>query len=198
MAFRSSFFLDGRTETLEEQALLPLLTEDELDRDPEEVIADLAGIAEYVDLFAAAFPDDPRVTVDDFAAALAAFQRTFISKRSLYDCYVGGDVLAFSDEMVEGMFRFAEMGCDDCHAPPLFESETFANRNVPGLRESSTMAAQKRPKTLPTSGNSGRPRCETSSSQNRIFTTAHSANWPRWSSTSSSKAACRTPMRTPG
>jgi cytochrome c peroxidase len=29
------------------------------------------------------------------------------------------------------MFRFAKMGCDDCHAPPLFESETFANRNVP-------------------------------------------------------------------
>jgi cytochrome c peroxidase len=29
------------------------------------------------------------------------------------------------------MYRFAEMGCDGCHAPPLFESETFANRNVP-------------------------------------------------------------------
>ena len=29
------------------------------------------------------------------------------------------------------MFLFAEMGCDDCHSPPLFESEIFANRNVP-------------------------------------------------------------------
>jgi cytochrome c peroxidase len=133
MAFRSSFFLDGRTNTLEEQALMPLLTEDELDRDPEELIADLAAIAEYASLFAAAFPDDPRVTVDNFAAALAAFQRTFISNRSLYEGYVDGDLLAFSDEMVEGMFRFAEMGCDDCHVPPLFESETFADRNVPGI-----------------------------------------------------------------
>ncbi len=133
LAFRSSFFLDGRTETLDEQAVMPLLTEDELDRDPEEVVADLAGIAEYVSLFAAAFPDDPRVTVDNFAAALAAFQRTFISNRSLYDGYVDGDVLALSDEMVKGMFRFAEMGCDNCHVPPLFESETFADRNVPGV-----------------------------------------------------------------
>jgi cytochrome c peroxidase len=133
MAFRSSFFVDGRTETLEEQALLPLLTEDELDRDPEEVVADLAGIAEYASLFAAAFPDDPRVTVDNFAAALAAFQRTLISKRSLYDGYVDGDALALSDEMVEGMFRFAQMGCDNCHTPPLFESETFADRNIPGI-----------------------------------------------------------------
>jgi cytochrome c peroxidase len=130
MAFRSSFFLDGRAETLEEQALLPLLTEDELDRDPGEVVADLADIEEYASLFAAAFPDDPRVTVDNFAAALAAFQRTFISKRSLYDGYVDGDMLALSDEMVEGMFRFAEMECDSCHVPPLFESETFADRNV--------------------------------------------------------------------
>ena len=131
MAFRSSFFLDGRTATLEEQAVLPLLTEDELDRDPEEVVADLAGITEYASLFGAAFPDDPRITVDNFATALAAFQRTFISKRSLYDGYVAGDALALSDEMVEGMFRFAEMGCDNCHVPPLFESETFADRNVP-------------------------------------------------------------------
>jgi cytochrome c peroxidase len=30
------------------------------------------------------------------------------------------------------MFRFAKMGCAGCHVPPLFESETFANRNVPG------------------------------------------------------------------
>ncbi|MBW2510283.1 MAG: cytochrome-c peroxidase [Deltaproteobacteria bacterium] len=35
------------------------------------------------------------------------------------------------DEQIEGMFRFSEMGCDDCHVPPLFESETFPNRNVP-------------------------------------------------------------------
>lgn len=130
MAFRKSFFFDGRTATLEEQAVLPLLTEDELNRDPDEVMADLADIPEYVDLFEAAFPDDPRVTVDNFASALSAFQRTLISKRSVYDGYVRGDLGALSDEMIDGMFRFAEKGCDTCHVPPLFESETFADRNV--------------------------------------------------------------------
>ena len=29
------------------------------------------------------------------------------------------------------MFLFAEMGCSECHSPPLFESEIFANLNVP-------------------------------------------------------------------
>jgi cytochrome c peroxidase len=130
LAFRETLFWDGRTQTLEEQATMPLRAEDELNVDPDIAVAELMTIPEYVDLFVDAFPDDPRVTVDNLASALAAFQRTFVSDRSLYDAYVAGDAAAFSDELVDGMFRFADMGCNDCHAPPLFESETFANRNV--------------------------------------------------------------------
>ena len=64
--------------------------ENELNLDPDVAIARLFAIPEYVDLFAAAFPDDPRVTLDNLAAALASFQRTFISDRSLYDAYLKG------------------------------------------------------------------------------------------------------------
>lgn len=130
LAFRESLFWDGRTKTLEDQAILPLTAEDELNRDPEDAVAELATIPEYVALFAEAFPDDPRVTVSNLASALAAFERTFISDRSIYDAYVKGDADVLTDDLVEGMFRFAEMGCNDCHAPPLFESETFASRGV--------------------------------------------------------------------
>jgi cytochrome c peroxidase len=130
LAFRESLFWDGRTETLEDQAIMPLLAEDELGLDPGTAVAELVAIPEYVDLFAEAFPDDPRVTVGNLGSALAAFQRTFISDRSIYDAYVNGDAGVFADELVDGMFRFAEMGCNDCHSPPLFESETFANRNI--------------------------------------------------------------------
>lgn len=133
MAFRESFFLDGRTATLEEQALLPPRTPDEMDRAPEDSVAEMATIPEYVDRFAEAFPEDPRVTVENVASALAAFQRTIVSKRSLYDAYLEGDLGALTDDVIEGMFRFAEMGCDDCHRPPLFDSERFENRKVPGI-----------------------------------------------------------------
>lgn len=133
LAFRKSLFLDGRTATLEEQALLPLREADEMDRQPEDAIAEMATIEEYVTRFAEAFPDDPRVTVDNMASALSAFQRSMISKRATYDGYVGGDLGALNDDVVEGMFRFAELGCDGCHTPPLFESERFENRNVPGI-----------------------------------------------------------------
>ena len=133
VAFRKSLFWDGRSDSLQEQAIMPLLEENELNLDPDVALARLFAIPEYVDLFAAAFPDDPRVTLDNLAAALASFQRTFISDRSLYDAYLKGHLGTLDDELIEGMFRFAEMGCHDCHVPPLFESETFANRNVPDI-----------------------------------------------------------------
>ena len=133
LAFRESLFWDGRSESLEAQATTPLLAADELDLDPEVAIAELLVIPAYVDLFAEAFPDNPDVTVPNMASALAAFQRTMVSDRSLYDAYVAGHAATLNEDLVEGMFRFAEMGCNDCHSPPLFESETFANRNVPEL-----------------------------------------------------------------
>ena len=131
LAFRESLFLDGRTATLEEQALLPMREAEEMDREPAESVAEMATIPEYVDRFAEAFPDDPRVTADNMASALSAFQRSVISNRATYDGYVKGDLGALNDDVIEGMFRFAEMGCDGCHAPPLFEAERFENRHVP-------------------------------------------------------------------
>jgi len=131
LAFRSSFLWDGGAETLEEQALMPILSAEELGSDETVLLAKLSSVPEYVDRFAAAFPEDPRVTLENLAAALAAYERTFISKRATYDGYAEGRYGLMSEEQIEGMFRFSEMGCDDCHVPPLFESETFANRNVP-------------------------------------------------------------------
>jgi cytochrome c peroxidase len=130
VAFRAPLLWDGRATTLEEQALIPLNTEDEMNRDPGELATDVASIPEYASLFADAFPQDPGVTVANLASALAAYQRTFISKNSAYDAYVDGSSSALSEDLTEGMFRFAEMGCDSCHTPPLFESNTFANRVV--------------------------------------------------------------------
>jgi cytochrome c peroxidase len=131
LAFRSSLLWDGEAATLEEQALIPLFAVDEMNADPTTLAAELASIPEYAALFESAFPEDPRVTLDNLASALAAYQRTFLSDRSTYDAYLEGRPNLMNEDEVEGMYRFAEMGCDSCHTPPLFESETFANRNVP-------------------------------------------------------------------
>jgi len=131
LVFRESLLWTGGAATLEEQALIPLFASDEMSADPDQAIADLSAIPEYVDRFTDAFPEDPSVTIENLASALAAYQRTFISDGSIYDAYAAGRPELMTDDEIEGMFRFAEMGCDGCHSPPLFESETFANRNVP-------------------------------------------------------------------
>lgn len=131
LAFRPSLLWDGDAVSLEEQALIPLFAEDEMGADPEMVVAELSAVAEYVTRFEEAFPEDPRITIENLASALAAYQRTFLSDRSTYDAYLEGRPQLMSADEVEGMYRFAAMGCHDCHTPPLFESETFANRNVP-------------------------------------------------------------------
>jgi cytochrome c peroxidase len=131
LAFRPSLLWDARAKTLEEQALIPIFAEDEMGADRETLAADIASISEYAERFEDAFPEDPRVTLDNLASALAAYQRTLLSDRSTYDAYLEGRPNLMGEDEVEGMYRFAEMGCDGCHTPPLFESETLANRNVP-------------------------------------------------------------------
>ncbi len=128
---RESLFWDGRAASLEDQALRPLTTPEELGRDPEDAVRELATNAEYRALFSAAFPDDHEpVTTTHLARALAAFQRDFVSAWAPYDRYVAGDGLALDEESVRGMFRFADLGCVGCHEPPLFESDRFADRRT--------------------------------------------------------------------
>ncbi len=131
VAYRGVLFWDGRSPSLEEQALEPMRSPIELGLDPEEAAARVAAIPAYVDLLRAAFPEeaDP-VTPSTLARALAALQRTFITRRAPYDQYVRGDAGALDEETQLGMNLFAESGCAGCHAPPLFASDLYAMRGV--------------------------------------------------------------------
>ncbi|MFO0553740.1 MAG: cytochrome c peroxidase [Polyangiaceae bacterium] len=126
--FRFELFWDGRVQSLEDQALKPLLQEKELALDPKEAARRIGAIPAYRALFRAAFPGEDIVTPIQIARALSAFERTLISDLSPYDRYVGGDEGALSDESIEGMTLFAEAGCASCHVPPLFESNRYVMR----------------------------------------------------------------------
>lgn len=129
VTLRGRLFLDGREGSLEAQAAAPLLSPIELGRAPDEVVAALAQIPEYAARFGAAFPDEG-LDERTFRAALAAFQRTLVSDRSLYDAYAGGDRGAMNAAMIAGMETFAAFGCDGCHAPPTFEADAFFARGI--------------------------------------------------------------------
>ncbi|MFM7116257.1 MAG: cytochrome-c peroxidase, partial [Planctomycetota bacterium] len=79
MAWRKSLFWDGRAASLEEQALAPIVSPQELGSDLPAVIGRLQRHADYPKLFAEAFPQaEASVSEANLAKALASFQRTLV------------------------------------------------------------------------------------------------------------------------
>jgi cytochrome c peroxidase len=124
-AYRTALFWDGRVSSLERQVETPLFDDRELGADRETLMRDIADIAAYRALFAAAFPEPPAVTGDNLARAIASFVRTIVTRDAPYDRYAQGDDKALSGREIRGMFLFNELGCATCHAPPMFGADRF-------------------------------------------------------------------------
>jgi cytochrome c peroxidase len=76
----------------------------------------LNEIKGYNDLFKKAFPkDDPPVTVDNFAKAVGAFERTLVTP-SPFDAFLKGSKGALKEKEKRGLRRFIEAGCTACHS----------------------------------------------------------------------------------
>ena len=108
--FYSAYFWDGRAGSLEEQALFPIQSPDEMNQDLPALEKELNAIPGYVAQFQAVFGS--RITAANIAKALAAFERTLVSRNSPFDLYLAGDKSAISEEAKSGweLFRDAA-GC---------------------------------------------------------------------------------------
>lgn len=137
VAYATSLFWDGRAQSLEEQMLVPLTSQDEMGADLEEMITELRAIPEYVEKFNAiygpAFPAEEAVTVDNVVAAIASFERSLISNQAPFDKFAAGDFNALTPAQRRGfdIFRSAETRCFECHAWPTFTHNTFHVLGVP-------------------------------------------------------------------
>lgn len=135
VAFTNALFWDGRVESLEYQALVPLNHADEMAVENNETLAaELRAIPEYVDLFDAAFGGrEDGVTVENAVRALAAFQRSLLSQDSPFDKYAAGELEALTPAQRRGLtlFRSAALRCFECHTAPTFAGDTFRIIGVP-------------------------------------------------------------------
>ena len=130
VAFVESLFWDGRAATLEEQALAPLASEDEMRQDLGELLEELSAAPGYPALFREAFGGEP--TPDRVAMALAAYQRTLITAGSPFDRYLLGDDDAISAAAKEGWDAFQRNGCIRCHNGPLLSDGGFHRLSMGG------------------------------------------------------------------
>jgi len=127
--FLSSLFWDGRAASLEEQALGPITSPDEMAQDVDELVNELAAIPGYVDEFKRIFGKP--VNADDIARALAAYQRSLITLSSPFDLYLAGNEDALSSAAKEGLALFrGDAGCVRCHNGPLLSDGKFYRLGV--------------------------------------------------------------------
>jgi len=135
VAFNKFLFHDGRAETLEDQALFPMMSAFEMNQNLDFVEEEIRSVPEYLQRFQAVFgTDDP--TRQEIAMAIAAFERTLISKNAPLDSYLDGNSKALSSDAVKGYRIFTGKGkCIECHFGVNLNDDKFHALNVPELKE---------------------------------------------------------------
>ena len=124
--WQDSQFWDGRAEDLVEQAKGPILNPIEMGMPDEQTVEKkIRGIVEYRNEFARAFPgDEPAITYQNIAEAIAAFERTLITP-GRFDDFMQGDADALSEDERRGLETFLKVGCKSCHDGILIGGETY-------------------------------------------------------------------------
>jgi cytochrome c peroxidase len=105
-------FWDGRAKSLEEQIDGPVTHPDEMGSSWNDVVARLAGDAEYKKAFAA-YPDG--ITPENVRHAIASYERTLLTHRSPFDRWLQGESAALSPAQKSGYELFKAVGCIACH-----------------------------------------------------------------------------------
>jgi cytochrome c peroxidase len=134
VAFQTYLFDDGRARTLEEQALFPMMSAFEMNRNLDFVEEVIRSVPEYVDAFRTVFGGE--VTRERMAMAIAAFERTLVSVNSPLDRFLTGDKKALSAEAKKGYDVFMGKGrCADCHDGVNLADNKFYALDVPENEE---------------------------------------------------------------
>ncbi len=137
-AFYQHLFVDGRADSLEEQALGPFLSPVEHGLKTAQELANIVSAdANYKVQFSRVFNiTEDKITAELIAQAIASFERTLIAGNSAFDRYLfGRDRSALTQSEVRGMRLFRRKGnCSNCHEiggiNALFMDNRFYNLGV--------------------------------------------------------------------
>jgi cytochrome c peroxidase len=143
IAYMPSLFHDGRAASLEEQALFPIMSAFEMNQNLDFLEEEINEVPQYVELFRGVFgarPDRQKI-----AYALAAFQRTLVSRDTPLDHYLKGDKSALSSDASAGLKVFKGKGrCLRCHGGAMLTDGGF---HATGLAENPKLASDPRTTT---------------------------------------------------
>jgi len=119
---------DGRSPTLEDQALGPLESDVEMHTNMKDLLRFLKNSG-YKQLFNDVFPQEG-ISEKTLSKAIAAFERTIVSNNSPFDLWVKGDASALTKNQINGFKLFVDSdkaNCAVCHSAPNFTDNGFHN-----------------------------------------------------------------------
>jgi len=133
-------FWDGRTTTLEEQALLPIEDPIEMHNTWPNVMEELRAHDQYPEMFRKAFgiSNKTEMSKELAAKAIAQFERSMVSSgESRFDKFIRGNGFFPTEAELNGYLIFIDEAgdtpdgeCAHCHVPPLFTTNDFVNNGI--------------------------------------------------------------------
>jgi cytochrome c peroxidase len=125
-AYAKTLGWDGRSASLEAQALACLAQREAMDSDAKEAAARIAAVAGYQAHLKEAF-GDAGAAPERLSQALAAFIRTLVSGNSPYDRFMAGEPGALSAEAARGKdLFFGRANCHLCHRGSAYSTDGYA------------------------------------------------------------------------
>jgi cytochrome c peroxidase len=145
-----TMFWSGSAFGIEDQVLNPIAADNELrglsyakSLALDSVLLRIRSLSDYVDRFAAAFPDeaamaegdpDALVTPTTLRLAMAAYLRELVTPNAPLDRFLAGDDDALTARQKDGLALFiGEAGCVGCHSGPLLSD--FSMHVIGGAQE---------------------------------------------------------------
>jgi cytochrome c peroxidase len=130
VAYTKALLWDGRAGALEKQALAPIQNPLLMNQNLDLLIEKLKAVPAYEERFQQVFGTS--VTPEAVGKALAAFERTLVTRNAPFDRYMTGDWQAMSEGALRGMELFkGKARCILCHNGPNFTDSQFHNLGVP-------------------------------------------------------------------
>ncbi|RMF89299.1 MAG: cytochrome-c peroxidase [Nitrospinota bacterium] len=130
VAYNKALIWDGRAPSLEKQALGPIRNPIHMNQNPDYLVEELKAIPGYVKRFQQVY--GTTVTIEGLRKAIAAFERTIVTRNAPFDRYMTGDKQALSAAALRGLELFqGKARCILCHNGPNFTDSQFHNLGVP-------------------------------------------------------------------
>src|SRR5215213_5899359 len=129
IGYHEEFYWDGRSDSLEEQAMAAWKGANMgVGERTGEIAAKINALQDYRSQFQRVFQSD--ATPENMMKAIAAYERTIIGGNTAWDRWRAGDQSAMSEGAVRGWNIFQAIKCNNCHDGILFTDQQYHNIGI--------------------------------------------------------------------